>query len=171
MDWSTLGGVAEIRPYSLRDRDAVRAFTCVTPGLNFTRDVQRIIRQVPDQFAGEPDDEFWIGVAEVQGAGIVGVIVYQAQWIGRTLDDELRPFIVALGVHGEYRRRGIGTLLKTAAMLDMSDRGITGPTVSLVNRRNVAMMQLNTSRFDATAEPDPDSPSDLVVTVAVEPVE
>jgi hypothetical protein len=33
------------------------------------------------------------------------------------------------------------------------------------------MMHLNLSRFDASAEADPDSAEDLVVTVAIEPIE
>ena len=149
----------------------VRSFKCETPGQNFTRDAQRVIRRAPDEIASDPDVEAWIAVAELPDVGIVGVVVYQAQAIGSEPNQETRPFIAALGVHQEFRRRGIGTLLKTAAMLDMADRGIEGPTVSLVNRRNVAMLRLNEMRFEAEAEPDPDDPSDLVVTVAIEPVD
>jgi GNAT superfamily N-acetyltransferase len=170
LDWSTLGGAAAIRPYAGRDYDEVRTFTCATPGQNFTRDAQRVIRKAPDEIGADFDDDVWIGVAEISETGIVGVVIYQVQVIGRAPDGEARPFIAALGVRRDFRRRGIATLLKTAAMLDMADRGISGPTVSLVNRRNVAMMQLNTTRFDANAEPDPDSHEDLVVTVAIEPV-
>ena len=110
-------------------------------------------------------------MAERPDAGVVGVVVYRAQAIGVELNEETRPFIAALGVRQEFRRRGIGTLLKTAAMLDMADRGIDGPTVSLVNRRNIPMLTLNQSRFEANVEPDPDDPSDLVVTAAIEPVD
>jgi GNAT superfamily N-acetyltransferase len=110
-------------------------------------------------------------VAEARDAGVVGVVVYRAQAIGVDLNQETRPFIAALGVRQEFRRRGIGTLLKTAAMLDMADQGIEGPTVSLVNRRNIPMLTLNQSRFEANVELDPDDPSDLVVTAAIEPVD
>ena len=171
MDWSSLGGVAEIRAYHQSDRGAVRSFRCETPGQNFTRDAQRVIRSAPDEIASDSDVGAWIAVAELPDAGVVGVVVYSAQAIGVELNLETRPFIAALGVRQEFRRRGIGTLLKTVAMLDMADRGIDGPTVSLVNRRNIPMLTLNQSRFEANVEPDPDDPSDLVVTAAIEPVD
>jgi hypothetical protein len=62
-------------------------------------------------------------------------------------------------------------MLKTAAMLDMADRGIEGPTISLVNRRNVAMLQLNETRFNAVVERDLDDPNDDVITAAIEPID
>jgi len=55
--------------------------------------------------------------------------------------------------------------------LDMADRGIEGPTVSLVNRRNLAMLRLNETRFNATVERDVDDPNDDVITAAIEPVD
>lgn len=171
MDWSPFGGVAEVRALQHSDRDAVRSFRCETPGQNFTRDARRVIRRAPDEIASDSDVEAWIAVAELRDAGVVGVVVYRAQAIGREPNQETRPFIAALGVRQEFRRREIGTLLKTATMLDMADRGIDGPTVSLVNRRNVAMLTLNESWFEANFEPDPDDPGDLVVTVAIEPVD
>ena len=36
----------------------------------------------------------------------------------------------------------------------MADRGIVGPSVSLVNRRNIAMLRLNQTRFKAIVEGD-----------------
>jgi ribosomal protein S18 acetylase RimI-like enzyme len=170
LDWSTLVGVAEIRPYRPSDADSLKSFVCVTPGENFTREVQRLIRDLPNQIDNTTDD-VWIGVAHDVNAGVVGVVVYQAATFGEPTNSEQRQFIVALGVRPEFRRRGVGTLLKTAAILDMSERGISGPTVSLVNRRNNAMMRLNTSRFSASAEPDPENPDDFIVTVVVEPLD
>lgn len=102
--------------------------------------------------------------------GIVGVIVYQAQLVGSE-DPATHPFIAALGVRHDYRRQGVATMLKTAAMLDMADRGIEGPKISLVNRRNVAMLRLNDTRFNAVVERDLDDPNDDVITAAIEPVD
>jgi GNAT superfamily N-acetyltransferase len=171
LDWSSLGGVARVRAYQPRDYEQVRAFKCATAGEKYTKDPQRVIRNAPDEVGSDPDARIWIAVADHPGAGIVGVIVYQAQPVGVEEDQEVRPFIAALGVRREYRRKGIGTMLKTAAMLDMADRGIDGPTVSLVNRRNIAMLQLNQTRFNAIAERDPDDPNDAVVTAAIEPTD
>jgi hypothetical protein len=56
-------------------------------------------------------------------------------------------------------------------MRDMADRGLVGPTVSLVDRRNHAMLQLNTTRFEAKVEPDPDVFNDRIVMVSIEPVD
>ena len=81
------------------------------------------------------------------------------------------PYVAALGVRINYRRQGIATMLKTAAMLDMADRGIGGPTVSRVNRRNTAMLRLNETRFNAIVERDLDDPNDDVITAAIEPVD
>ena len=170
MDWSTLDGVVTIRAYQSSDYDQVRAFTCTTPGQKYTREPQRVIRHAPDEIANDPGDETWIAVADHPDVGIVGVIVYQAQPVG-TEDPTTRPFIAALGVRREFRRQGIATMLKTAAMLDMADRGIEGPTISLVNRRNIAMRRLNESRFHAVAERDLDDPNDDVITAAIEPVD
>lgn len=147
------------------------SFRSETPGQNFTSDAQRVVRRAPDEITSDSDVDAWIAVAEVPDAGVAGVVVYRAQAIGAELNQETRPFIAALGVRQEFRRRGIGTLLKTAAMLDMADRGIDGPTVSLVSRRNIPMLTLNQPRFEANVEPDPDDPSDLVVTAAIEPVD
>jgi GNAT superfamily N-acetyltransferase len=80
----------------------------------------------------------------------------------------LRPYIAALGVRLEFRRRGIATRLKESAMLDMAERGLDGPTVSLVNRRNVAMQQLNVTRFHAVVDRYPDDANYDLVTVAIE---
>lgn len=170
MDWSSLGGIVTIRAYQSRDYDQVRAFTCTTPGQKYTRDPQRVIRRAPDEIAEDPTAETWIAVADHPEGGIVGVIVYQAQLVGSE-DPTIRPFIAALGVRRDYRRKGIATMLKTAAMLDMADRGIEGPTISLVNRRNVAMLQLNETRFNAVVERDSDDPNDDVITAAIEPVD
>jgi ribosomal protein S18 acetylase RimI-like enzyme len=171
LDWSSLGGVAKVREYQPRDYEQVRTFKCVTPGQKYTKDPQRVIRNAPDEIAADSDARIWIAVADHPDAGIVGVIVYQEQPVGLEEDQEFRPFITALGVHREYRRQGIGTMLKTAAMLDMADRGISGPTVSLVNRRNTAMLALNQTRFNAIAERDPDDSNDAVVTAAIEPAD
>jgi ribosomal protein S18 acetylase RimI-like enzyme len=129
-----------------------------------------VIRQAPDEIASDSSDDTWIAVAELPDGGIVGVIVYQAQPVG-SHDPTIRPYVTALGVRRDYRRQGIATMLKTAAMLDMADRGIDGPTVSLVNRRNVAMLRLNETRFNAIAERDLDDPNDDVITAAIEPVD
>lgn len=170
MDWFSLGGVADIRAYQSRDYDQVRAFDCTTPGQKYTRDPQRVIRHAPDAIANDLNDDTWIAVAEHPEAGIVGVIVYQAQPVG-SHGEVARPYIAALGVRRDQRRQGLGTLLKTAAMLDMADRGIDGPTVSLVNRRNIAMLRLNETRFRAIVERDFDDPNDDVVTAAIEPID
>lgn len=170
MDWSSLGGIVTIRAYQSRDYDQVRAFTCTTPGQKYTRDPQRVIRQAPDEIANGSTDETWIAVADDPDGGIVGVIVYQAQLVG-LVDPATHPFIAALGVRRDYRRQGVATMLKTAAMLDMADRGIEGPTISLVNRRNVAMLRLNETRFNAVVERDSDDPNDDVITAAIEPVD
>lgn len=170
MDWSALGGVVAIRAYQPRDHDQVRAFECTTPGQKYTRDPERVIRRAPDEIASDSSDDVWIAVAEHPDSGIVGVVVYQAQPVGLE-DPTTRPYIAALGVRRDYRRQGIATMLKTAAMLDMADRGIEGPTVSLVNRRNLAMLRLNETRFNATVERDVDDPNDDVITAAIEPVD
>lgn len=170
MDWSTLGGVVAIRAYRPSDYDQVRAFKCTSPGQKYTRDPERVIRHAPDEIANDPSDETWIAVAEQPDGEIVGVIVYLAQPVGSG-DPAVRPYVAALGVRREFRRLGIATMLKTAAMLDMADRGIAGPTVSLVNRRNVAMLRLNETRFNAVVERDSDDPNDDVVTAAIEPVD
>ena len=62
MDWSSLDSVAELRPYREGDRDAVLSFSCTSPGLNFTRDAQRVIRSAPDLVGEVADDEVWIQV-------------------------------------------------------------------------------------------------------------
>jgi GNAT superfamily N-acetyltransferase len=170
LDWSSLGGIVTIRAYQSRDYDQVRVFACTTPGQKYTRDPQRVIRHAPNEIAEDPTAETWIAVADHPEGGIVGVIVYQAQLVGSE-DPTIRPFIAALGVRRDYRRQGIATMLKTAAMLDMADRGIEGPTISLVNRRNVAMLQLNETRFNAVVERDLDDPNDDVITAAIEPVD
>ncbi len=170
MDWSALGGAVTVRAYQPRDYDQIRTFRCTTPGQKFTRDPQRVIRHAPDDIAVDPSDEAWIAVAEHPDDGIVGVIVYQAQPVG-SHDPAIRPYVAALGVRINYRRQGIATMLKTAAMLDMADRGIGGPTVSLVNRRNTAMLRLNETRFNAIVERDLDDPNDDVITAAIEPVD
>jgi GNAT superfamily N-acetyltransferase len=101
------------------------------------------------------------------GEGIVGVVVYHALRLG-SISSNLRPYIAALGVRLEFRRRGIATRLKESAMLDMAEHGLEGPTVSLVNRRNVAMQQLNATRFHAVVDRYPDDEKYDLVTVAIE---
>ena len=56
------------------------------------------------------------------------------------------------------------------AVLNMAGRGIGGPTISLVNRRDIAMLRLNETRFNAVAERDLDDPNDDVITATIEPV-
>jgi len=171
LDWSSLGSVAELRPYREGDRDAVLSFSCTTPGLNFTCEAQHVIRSAPDLVGEVADDEVWIGWATIPRVGIVGVVVYHGQVFGVTGESIVRPFIAALGIRRDYRRRGIGTSLKIAAMRDMADRGLVGPTVSLVDQRNHAMLQLNTTRFEAKVEPDPDVFNDRIAMVSIEPVD
>jgi RHS repeat-associated protein len=68
-----VGAACVFRAYEDRDVGEVRRFRCVTPGQNFARDPERLIRRAPEAQRRHSDDNILIAVAEMPGEGIVGV--------------------------------------------------------------------------------------------------
>jgi ribosomal protein S18 acetylase RimI-like enzyme len=134
--------------------------------LNFTREVQQILRKAPKALSA--NDDFSIAVAVHNHENIVGVVLYQGVLTDDSIDSVRRPHIVALGVSPSFRRLGIASMLKLLAIIDMKESGYIGPTISFVNQRNQPMMKLNETRFLAAYEPDPDHPGDYLVTADVD---
>lgn len=132
------------------DADALSEFSCADRGQRYTRDVEALIHSDVADDVAAGNDELRVNIA-TNGDVLVGVIAHSLVTVD-TLGDV--QFIHALGVHPDYRRRWIATLLKQQ-VLDYAHATGTGLVVSQVHRRNHPMLELNRS-IHAVIVDDPD---------------
>jgi ribosomal protein S18 acetylase RimI-like enzyme len=135
------------------DADALRTFPCADRGLQYTRDVEQLVRSdlADEVAAGSGDTQ--VDIATDDAGAIVGVIAYGLVPLDSAVDVDGALFIYALAVHPDHRRRLVGTLLKQLVFDAARDRQLIA-VVSQVHRRNTPMRQLNAT-LGVVAAPDP----------------
>ena len=129
-----------------RDTQALEHFKCNTPGVNFTRRPQRVIRDFPGVLADEAEDDshYEAFVCEYEDQ-IIGVVVFGPTSVGS------QRIILALGVVRSQRRNYVGIALKQRVLDTCYSRGERLVT-SEVHIRNDAMNALNAKLGVATTK-------------------
>ena len=154
---------------ALRDTDFQRlaSFRCANPGESWTRSVEEMIqRDLYKRWTSfgrnHPDLSIFV-VADETAARLLGVVACSISWPDTAeFPSTGLGQIPLLGVDPGYRRRGIATALKQAAMDALAGAGCSG-VASQVHKRNLPM-QGDNSRVSAETTQLPGA-DDFLLTV------
>lgn len=144
----------KLAPVTVGHRDQLLAFSCATKGLDFTLEVELLIRQdLPDQL----DAEVVQALGSWDDDRLAAIVVFKRNssiWM-----------IDLLATDIDYRNRKQAYRLKRR-VLDLARADGARAVSSYVHRDNLRMRHINKRMFGVETDPDPSNPH-ILVTIPV----